>query len=135
VAFFGNPARCTRTTQNRCPGGGAHDDPSFHALVNFRAEFLEAGDLGRNVVGLDIDVHATLALHALDLNAEFVRRGLEHAVIAAAAGMIWIDGAAQRLGPEPGRRIDIIGLAVNQQAIEARAMHPTISWSAWPFTL
>jgi len=66
-------------------------------------------------------------LHALDLNGELAGRGHEHAVIAPAAGMIRIHGAAQRLGPETRGRIDILGFAIDQQAIDARTVHRSIS--------
>jgi hypothetical protein len=104
-------------------GRRAHDDPSLHALVDRRAEFLEAGDFGRDVVGLDIEVDAAFMLDTLDLDIDLVRLAREHDVVAAGAWMIRIHRTAQRLGPETRGRVDVIGLAVDLQAIEARTVH------------
>src|SRR6185295_9399745 len=64
-------------------GGRAHDDPTLHALVDCRAQLLEARDFGGDVVGFDVDVHAAFMADALDLNAEFAWPILEHPVVAA----------------------------------------------------
>lgn len=54
---------------------------------------------------------------------ETVGRSLQHAVIAAAAGVGHVHRAAKRLGPEPRGGVDIVGLAVDQNAIDAGAVH------------
>src|SRR5262249_10784162 len=56
-----------------------------------------------------------------------VRRGRKHAVVAATARMIRIDGTTQRPRPEARGRVDIVGPAIDEQTIDARAMHLRIS--------
>src|SRR5437764_7337416 len=104
-------------------GGRLHHHPALEAPVHACAQLFQPRDFARDVVGFDIEVDAAFVLHALNLHAEFARRRLQHAVVAAAAGMLRIDRPAERFGPEAGGRVDIVGLATDQQALDARAMH------------
>ena len=56
----------------------------------------------------------TLVVHALDLHDGLVGRGFQHAVIAAAARMVWVYGATQRFAPEAGGVVHIGGFTVYQ---------------------
>jgi hypothetical protein len=66
---------------------------------------------------------ATLVLHALDLHDGLVGRGLQHAVVAAAARMLEVHGATECLTPVAGGLVHIGGLAVNQHSAEAGMVH------------
>src|SRR5690606_13560880 len=59
-----------------------HHDPGLHVLHALRAEFFEARDLGFDVVGLDVEVHAGRMLDALrlDVHAAVVVHELHVAV-------------------------------------------------------
>ena len=80
--------------------------------------FSRRATFGRNVIGLDVYVDATLVFHALDLHNRLIRWGLQHTVIVATARMIEVHGAAQRLGLEAGRSIHIRCLAVDQHGAQ-----------------
>ena len=108
-------------------GGRAHHHPSLHARVDRRAEFFEPRDFGGDVVGLDVDMDPAFVVHALDLDADLLRRSLEHDVIAACAGMVRIYRPAQRLRPETRRCADIVHVAVDQYAVDSRTMHVSVS--------
>ena len=54
--------------------GRPHHDPPLEPLVDRRAKPFEACDFGRNIVGLDVDVHPALMVDALDLDADLVQR-------------------------------------------------------------
>src|SRR5437868_9831325 len=77
----------------------------------------DADILSSDIVGFDVDVGATLVIDALDLDAELDRPGRERPVVAARARMVWIDRPAQRLCPEARGTIDVVGLAIDQQAV------------------
>src|SRR6202034_2840450 len=101
----------------------AHDYPALLAFVHLGTQFFEPCNFRRNIVGLDIDVHAAFVVHALNLHTEFVGRRIQHAVIAPASRMLHIDRTTQRRRPKLRGGVDIIGLAIDQQPIDARAMH------------
>src|SRR5207249_4173720 len=101
----------------------AHDHPALLAFVHLGTQFFEPCNFGRNVVGLDINVHAAFVVHALNLHAELVGRRFQHAVIAATSRMLHIDRTAQRVRPKLRGGVDIIGVAIDQQPVDARAMH------------
>ena len=71
-------------------------------MDHLRAQRLEAGHLGGNVIALNVDVNATFMVHALDLHNGFVGRSLQHAVITASTRMIGVYRTTQRLTPEAG---------------------------------
>src|SRR5260221_1166293 len=100
----------------------AHDDPPFQPLVDGRAKLFEPGDLSRDVIRLDIEVNSAFMIHPLNLNADLVRRRFQHHVISAGAGVVGIDRPAERLGPEPRRRFDVLDIAVDQDAVDARTV-------------
>src|SRR5215471_10782886 len=81
-------------------GRRLHHDPALQAVRHLGAELLQARYFRRNVVSLDIDVDAAFVTHALDLHDGLIRWRLEHTVVAAAAPMLEIHRAAQRLAPE-----------------------------------
>jgi len=100
-----------------------HYHPALFALIDFGAQFFEPRNLSRNVVCLYIDVHAAFVVHVLNLHAELVGRRYQHSVFAARSRMFHINRTAQRVRPKLRGGVDIIGLAVDQQTINARAMH------------
>jgi hypothetical protein len=42
--------------------------------------------------------------------------------------MLGIDRAGERFGPEAGGSVDIVGLAIDQNAVDARAMYVSLLW-------
>src|SRR5260370_38851325 len=88
--------------------------PMLQAIHDPGAQLLQASHFGRDIVGFDVYVDATLVVHALDLHYGLVGRGLQHAVIAAAARMVGVYGSTQRFAPEAGGRVHIGGLTVDQ---------------------
>src|SRR6185437_14717658 len=112
-------------------GGRLHHDPTLQALDDRGAELLEAPDFRGNVVGLDVEVDATFVLHALDLHDGLVRRRLQHPIVTAAARVLGVDRPAERLRPEARSRVDIGGIAVDQDRAKAGVMHAKRSCS-WP---
>src|ERR1700733_12370513 len=56
------------------PRRRTHDYPSLLAFVHLGTQFLEPCNFGRNVVGLDINVHAAFVVNALNLYAGLVGR-------------------------------------------------------------
>jgi hypothetical protein len=119
------------------PGRSAHHDPALEAADDLGAQLLEAGYLGRDVVGFDVEVDPALVLDPLDLHDGFVRRRLQHAVVAARAGVGGVHGATQGPGPEPGSPIDVGRVAVDQQGTESGMVHGapprmTYACAAWP---
>src|SRR5262249_5230207 len=105
------------------PRGRLHHDPALQALGHRSAQLLQTRHLGRDVVGLDVEMDAALMLHALDLHDGLVGRRLQHAVVAAAAGMPEVHRPPQRRAPEAGGRGHIAGLTVDQHGAEAGMMH------------
>ena len=103
--------------------GRLHHDPALKAIHNFRAQLLQARHFGRDVVGLDVYMDATLVLHALDLHDRLVGWGLQHAVVAPAARMLEVHRATECLPPVAGRLVHIGGLAVDQHSAEAGMVH------------
>src|SRR5262245_26027178 len=81
-------------------GRRLHDDPALGAIHHRRAQPFEAAHLGRNVVGLDVYVHAALVLDALDLDDRLVCRCCKHAVIVTAHRMVKVHRTAEHGGPE-----------------------------------
>src|SRR5690348_11003896 len=105
------------------PARRLHHDPTRQFLHHFRAELLQALHFGGDIVGLDVDVHAALVVHPLDLHDGLVRRGLQHSIVTAAAGVFRIHGSAEGRGPEPSSCVQVFGLAVDQQCAETGVMH------------
>jgi hypothetical protein len=108
------------------PGGSLHHDPAFQAINHPCSQRFEACHLSRNVVGFDIDVNTTLMLNALDLDDRLVGRRYQHAVIAASPRMIGIHFAAQCIGPESSRLINIRYAAINQKSAKTRVVHGSL---------
>jgi hypothetical protein len=104
------------------PARGAHHNPTLNPSVDRSAEPFQACNLGRDIIGLDVEMNSTFVVNALNLNADLVRPVLEHHVIAASAGMIRVDWAAERFGPETRGGADVVDVAVDQNAVDARAM-------------
>src|SRR5207302_3395753 len=69
-----------------------HHHPALEAPHHGGAELLEPRYFGRDVVTLDVDVDATLVVHALKLDDRLVILGLEHPVVAAARRVLEVRG-------------------------------------------
>src|ERR1700722_7774561 len=91
-----------------------HHHPAFETFHHLGAQLRQARHFGGNIVGLDVYVDAAFVVDALDFHDGLVGRGLQHAVVSAAARMIEIHGATQSLAPEAGGAVDIGGPAVDQ---------------------
>src|SRR5438552_3056021 len=103
--------------------GRLHHHPALEAPHHGGAELLEPRYFGRDVVTLDVDVDATLVVHALKLDYRLVILGLEHPVVAAARRVLEVHGATQRLAPEARGGVDVRGVAVDQHGAETGAVH------------
>ncbi|KQY52620.1 hypothetical protein ASD14_08530 [Lysobacter sp. Root494] len=73
-----------------------HHHPTLQPGHHFGSESFQSRDLGGNIVGLNVDMYPTLMLHALNLHDGFIRRSLEHAVVAASTRVYAIDRTAER---------------------------------------
>src|SRR5438874_9055966 len=100
-----------------------HHHPTLEVIHHLGSQLCQARHFGSDVVRLDVYVDPALVLDALDLHDRLVGRGLQHAVVAAAARMAGIDGATQRLGPEAGGAVQIGGPAVDQHGAETGMVH------------
>ena len=112
-------------------GWGLHHHPALQAVHDVRAQLLKARNFGRDIVGLDIQVHAALVIDALNLHNGFVRRGLQHPIIAATAPMVEVHGTAERLCPEAGRLVHVRSLTIDQEGAETRTVHVMPHGSVW----
>jgi hypothetical protein len=110
------------------PGRSLHHHPALQAIDNFCSQRFQADNLGRDIVGFNVDMDATLMLDALDLDDGFILRRLQHAVVSARSRVSEIDCTTQRIGPEPGGLIDIRCVAVNQKCAEAGVVHENLFW-------
>ena len=72
-AFCSKLLFCGRTTQKRCPVG-ASMTTQFWTLHALRTELLEPHDLGLDVVGLDVEMHAALVIDGLYLDVQAILR-------------------------------------------------------------
>lgn len=101
-------------------------------LVDFRSKLLEPGDFGGNVIRLDVEMNPALVVDTLDLDADLIRPVFKHDVVAARTRMIGIDRASQSLRPELRCLLDVVDVAVDQYAVDARAVPviPTRSFRA-----
>src|SRR5438874_4370404 len=113
-------------------GWRLHHHPAWWPVDDGRAKLLQPCDLGWNVVRLDVDVDPALMGHALNLHDGLVGWGLQHPVVPAAARMLQIERAAERLGPEPCSRVDVRDVAVDKEGAQPGLMHFTTSWSGRP---
>lgn len=73
-------------------GGRQHLHPALQADYHHGTQLFQAYNLGRDVVGLEVDEDAALVLHALDLHDGLVRRRLQYEIVAAAARMLRPNG-------------------------------------------
>jgi hypothetical protein len=64
-------------------------------------------------------MHPALVLHTLHLHDGFIRRRLEHSVVAAGTWVFTIDCTTERRGPELSGPIDIDRPAIDQQRTKA----------------
>lgn len=69
-------------------GGSVHNHPALQAVHHHRTLLFQAQHLGRDVIGLDVNMDTALVLDALDLHDGLVLRRLQHAVVAAGARML-----------------------------------------------
>src|SRR4029453_4465180 len=79
-----------------------------------------------DVVLFDVDVDATRVVDALDLDDALVGRGLQHPVVAAAAGMLGVHRAPQRPRPEESSLVHVRCVAVDQHRAEAGVVHGSL---------
>jgi hypothetical protein len=62
---------------------------------------------------VSISMWTTFVIHPLDLHDGLIGWGRQHAVIAAAVGMLEVHGATQRFTPEASGLIHVRSLAVD----------------------
>src|SRR6185437_6849744 len=103
--------------------GRLHHCPAIEALEDRRAEFFQARDFGFDVIGFYVEVHAACVVHALQLDHRLVRRCGELPVPVAAARVVHVDGTTECRGPEAGRGIDVVDVAVDLQRAKTRVVH------------
>jgi hypothetical protein len=119
-AFFGKPGRCTRTMQKRCPVGACittqRSRRSTMCAPSFSRRATSAGISS-------VQVHTALVIDALNLHNGFVRRGLQHPIIAAATPMVEVHGTAEHLCPEAGRLVHVRSLTIDQEGAETLTVH------------
>src|ERR1043165_9671047 len=86
---------------------------TFRSDARTRTEFLSFIGISRThellprIVCLDVQVHATLVLHALNLHERLIGPRLEHAVVGACGGVPGIERSTQGGRPEACRVIDV----------------------------
>ena len=107
-------------------GWGLHHHPALQPVHNVRAQLLKARNFGRE--SLD---SAALVIDALNLHNGFVRRGLQHPIIAATAPMVEVHGTAERFCPEAGRLVHVRSLTIDQEGAETRTVHVMPRGSVW----
>jgi hypothetical protein len=88
--------------------------------VTARAERFEARDFRAHIVGRNVEMHAAVMRHLLHFQRQRRGRGAE---VEIRAGLVArADVAAERRGPEPRRRAEIVGAAVDAEAGDAAVM-------------
>src|SRR5581483_4895878 len=102
---------------------GFHHHPALEPTHDFCAQLAQTGHFRGNIVCLDVEVNTALVLQALDLHDGLIGRCLQHAVVATRAGMTRVHWTTQRVGPETGRRIDIVSLTVDQHGAKPGLVH------------
>jgi hypothetical protein len=112
-----------------------HHDPAFQPTHDLGAERFEARDFRGNVIALNVNVDAAFMVDALDLHDRFVRRRRQHSVPVAAARMIEIRWAPERLGPKTSRRVHIGDIAIDQNGAKPGVMHFLVLNGCYAFQL
>jgi hypothetical protein len=103
--------------------GRLHYHPGLDALYLPGAQPYKARHLGLNIVAFYVNVDATFMFHFLDFHNGLIRRSLQHAIVATAAGVAEIRGVTKCLCPKRRCRIHIIGLAIYEHGTKATVMH------------
>jgi hypothetical protein len=110
------PVRILRETRTLHPhdaeplsSRGWHHHPALQAVHDVRTQVLLTRYLGRDIIGLDVQVDAAFMVDTLNLHSEFVRRGLQHPIVAAAAPMIEAHGTTERLCLEASGLVHMCG--------------------------
>src|SRR6185503_5098445 len=104
-------------------GRRLHDDPGLDLPEALRAELLEPADLGFDVVGLDIEVHAAVVVDRLHFDVHALVRDLQLDVAVAFLARQGLGRHAERLGPEARRAVQVVGAAVDDEARESALVH------------
>ena len=91
-----------------------HDPPALEESDATCAERLQAGDLGVEIVALDVEMDAAIVLHALHQQERLRVGARELAVIGVVVGLA-LPGASERLRPEFGGAVEIVDLAVEDE--------------------
>ena len=131
VRILGEPRTLHAHDAEALSGWGLHHHPSVEAVHDVRAQLLKTRNFGRDIVGLDIQVHAALVIDALNLHNGFVRRGLQHSIIASTAPMVEVHGTAESFCPEAGRLVHVRSLTIDQEGAETRTVHVMPHGSVW----
>src|SRR6516165_3616456 len=125
VGFGGEVAALRAHHAEALPGGRFHHKPGLDRADAPRAELLEPAYLRLDVVGLDVEVHAALVLHPLDLEVRLIGGGIQSAVQRVRRGTR-PHREAERRGPEACGSVQIIRAAVDDEASEATLVHGLI---------
>jgi hypothetical protein len=95
------------------PGGCLHHDPTLQTIDHDGTQRFQARYFRGDVVGLDVEMNSAFVIDTLDLHNRFVRRRLEHALVAACARVIGIHRTSQCGCPKAGCLIDVSGVAID----------------------
>jgi alpha-tubulin suppressor-like RCC1 family protein len=104
------------------PCGGLHDLPALHSLDALGAEHLEPGDLGLDVVGLDVEVDAAGVRDGLDLDDEVTSAGVEALVDPAVLAEAELAHPESR-APESSGAVEVVRLTVEDESGEPTLVH------------
>src|SRR5690606_26684313 len=102
------------------PARRLHHPPALHERHLPGAQLLQPVGLGVDVVGLDVQVHARGMRHLLHLDVQVAGRVAELLVLGGpVAGVRVLDDHAERAAPEPGRGVEVVDVAVDDESCKA----------------
>ncbi len=99
-----------------------HDPPSADFGNPLGTELLKSIGLRLDIVGLDVKVNSALVWHSLHEDFHFVRRTFERAVQLGRIRSA-LRSPTDGRSPEPGRCVDVLCPAIDDDVAEAALMH------------
>jgi hypothetical protein len=100
-----------------------HNPPGFHLHDSLCTKPLESLNFRVDVIGFDIEVHATWVINALYLDVQTAWPGIEPSVVVLTGTIQTQCPVAKRLPPELSSNIEVAALTIDDQAPQLATMH------------
>src|SRR5579863_9545219 len=92
-----------------------HHPPGMYRLDALGAQFFQPADLGLDIVGFNVEMHAARVAHYLHLDVQAMLGVDEPLVGLALAGSQFAHRHTERAAPELGGGAEVLGLAINDE--------------------